>query len=112
MHKGMLVYTLRCAALGDCTNGGHSATFDKFILIGDGIPELFASDVNTPALILVKGTPAGRPYMYATPVHAPSGLIGPMFGGNYITSSDSRMPQAVIPVHDRFETGEQYASNY
>lgn len=40
-------------------------------------------------------------------------LIGPMFGGTFATSSDSRFREAsgtraALPVHDRYETPEQY----
>jgi hypothetical protein len=39
--------------------------------------------------------------------------IGPMFGGTYAATSDSRFGKATgvygaIPIHDRFETPEQY----
>ena len=36
-------------------------------------------------------------------------LCGPMFGGAFIWSSDSRFPsRQPIPVHDRYETPERY----
>lgn len=43
----------------------------------------------------------------------PEGMIGPMFGGTFAYSSDSRFFEKVnrhgaIPIHDRFETPEQY----
>ena len=32
-----------------------------------------------------------------------------MFGGNFVYTSDSRFPSDYpIPIHDRFETQEQY----
>ena len=47
-------------------------------------------------------------------------MVGPMFGGTYAATSDSRFGQAMsdvaglrvygaLPVHDRYETREQYA---
>jgi hypothetical protein len=48
----------------------------------------------------------------------PSGAIGPMFGGNYAATSDSRFRDATapyygaLPIFDRYETAEQYAANY
>lgn len=36
-------------------------------------------------------------------------LLGPMFGGQFIYSSDSRFPSdQPIHIHDRFETQAQY----
>ena len=47
-------------------------------------------------------------YVHAEPVDKPEGKVGPMFGGNFIYTSDSRFPNDYpIPVHDRFETPEQ-----
>lgn len=58
----------------------------------------------------------------AEPINIPNSkkLAGPMFGGCFVYSSDSRFsraierqtgleaPYAAIPLHDRFETWEQY----
>ena len=39
----------------------------------------------------------------------PKGNVGYMFGGNFIHTSDSRIPNDYpIPIHDRQETQEQY----
>ncbi len=55
---------------------------------------------------------------YATPCNASGaplqrpGMIGPMFGGTFIYSSDSRFREycgkSPIPLHDRWETPEEY----
>lgn len=53
-------------------------------------------------------------YYHAEPIDQPSGMVGPMFGGNFCYSSDSRFReicQYPIPIHDRFETVEAYARN-
>ena len=40
-------------------------------------------------------------------------LLGPMFGGTYAATSDSRFTQATgqrgaLPIHDRYETPDEY----
>lgn len=52
----------------------------------------------------------------AVPIDKPEGLVGPMFGGNFVYTSDSRFRELTrmdgpIHVHDRFETREQYLLN-
>jgi hypothetical protein len=44
-----------------------------------------------------------------------NGRVGPMMGGNYAATSDSRFSEATgqygaIAIHDRYETPEQYIS--
>ena len=104
--KGMLVFTLRKAG-SDCTLDGVSSKHDAFVLTGPGVPKVFEPDEYAPELVL--DTTGG--YLRAYPVDEPTGLVGPMFGGNFITSSDSRMREVnayPIPVHDRYETQETY----
>jgi len=108
MKKGLLVFVLRAAG-GSCTNGGVTDKYDKFILTGEGIPEIFAPSEETPELRLVKRMFSGKPYYHAEPVDQPENMVGPMAGGNYIKTSDSRFPiDYPIGVHDRFETQELY----
>lgn len=116
MEKGQLVHVLR-SVLGDCTGGGVSGKNDRFILVGEGLDGIFEVDDDTPALKLVvrwRGT--DNEYIHCEPVgERPEGSVGPMFGGNYVSSSDSRVRDVCkypIPVHDRFETQEQYDSNW
>lgn len=105
--KGLLVFVLRPAG-GGSQNGGVTATHDQFILTWDrALAEpapVFEPDEQTPELRLQ--TRCGR--LIAIPVGDPrlhdGTHRGPMFGGCYITSSDSRFPgEYPIPVHDRFE---------
>lgn len=114
--KGLSVHTLRVSKWEkegyDGSLGGASSKYDQFVLIGAGVAEVFTPNESQPALRLVKRMFLHKAYYHAEPIEQPIGMIGPMFGGNYITSGDSRMPQEVIPVHDRWETKEQYASNY
>ncbi len=65
-----------------------------------------------PAVKLVRRELFGMKYIHAEPVNQPSGMNGPMFGGTFIYSCDSRfrdMCPYPIPLHDRFETVEQTA---
>lgn len=113
--KGMLVHALR-SAIGDSTNGGATSKFTSFVLCGEGIPEVFEASPRYPALALVRrwvGTP--QEYAHAEPVDRPTGMVGPMMGGNFVHTSDSRLRRIFpypIPVHDRFETQAQYDANF
>ena len=69
------------------------------LLVGDGIPEIFEGE-GLPVLEVLPGHISG---FRAVPVVQPSGMAGPMFGGNFVYSSDSRLPREPIPVHDRYE---------
>jgi hypothetical protein len=103
MKKGLLVDIIG----RDCTNGGITSGKTKAILCGHGIPEVFESNENTPALKIEPGN--GGRKLIAVPVEQPSDQCGPMFGGNFVYSSDSRFPSdQPIHVHDRFETWEDY----
>ena len=110
--KGQLVHVLRHTWDADCTNRGISSTHTQFTLIGDGVAELFSPSDRAPALRLVKRlTFSGKPYYHAEPFEHPTGMLGPMAGGNYLTTTDSRFPvDHPIPIHDRYETPEQYRS--
>lgn len=106
--KGMLVFVLRAPGLGDCTNGGISSKFEKFVIVGEGIPEIFEPNQDSPGLELVKRNINGNEYLSCKPLGEKDHT---MFGGNYITSSDSRMPSKYpIPIHDRKETTEEARS--
>ena len=113
--KGLLVFVYRGVSFGDCTAGGMSSRVDKFVLVGENEDcDVFEADENSPALKLVRreaGTK--REYLHAEPLETPDGKLGPMMGGNFIYSSDSRFPSRYpIPIHDRFETQEQYDSHW
>lgn len=99
--KGMTCGVLRNKSIGDCSAGGLSSSHDVVILIGDGIPQIFEpSDVAPAVMVCFRGL-----HMYAKPLEQPSGMVGPMFGGSFIYTSDSRFPSEYpMPLHDRFET--------
>jgi hypothetical protein len=108
--KGLTVSVLRSAD-GDFTNGGVTSRYTRFTLCGPGIPEISEASESCPALMF--DPRRGGSWMVARPiVRNDGGNVGPMFGGNYVTSSDSRFHDATgghpVAVHDRFETSEQY----
>ena len=114
MKKTMQVSVYQSRWLGDCTNGGVSAIFPTLYLEHPEGP--FMVDDDAPALIRIverKLPWKDAPYLHVEAVNDPrhhDGVhVGPMFGGNFVYSSDSRFPADYpLPVHDRYETQEQY----
>lgn len=104
--KGLLVSVYRDASGTDCTNGGASSRFTRFVLCGEGIPEVFAPSEDAPALVLVRRKLRGGDYLHAEPVGLRDAGLPVMFGGNFIASSDSRFRAAcgiAVAIHDRTE---------
>lgn len=105
--KGLLVSVYRDASGVDCTNGGATSVFAQFVLCGPGIAEIFEPSEGAPALVLVRRTVAGgADYLHAEPAGLRDSGGRPMFGGNFVSSSDSRFRAAcgvALPVHDRTE---------
>ena len=117
-YKGLIAYIYRDADNGehDCTNGGVTAKYlgnTRVLVVGENIPEIFEDKGEMPVLRLEKG-PGNSPRLVLA-----SGALGngPMFGGNFVYTSDSRFGEAVakitgvrttaaIPVHDRYEFDE------
>lgn len=95
--------------IGECSNGGISSRVKYVTIVGDGIPEIFTADDKAPAVKIVRRVIWGKPYVHAEPVDQPEGTAGPMAGGCFIYSSDSRFPhQYPISLHDRFECWDMY----
>ncbi|MDD5603923.1 MAG: hypothetical protein PHG48_07630 [Eubacteriales bacterium] len=114
MKQALMVYVYR-AGIGDATNGGVSSRVDRLLLAGEGIEGPFEVDDDEHHLELRKKNVGGEEYMYAVPVDGrdTAGMVGPMFGGNFVYSSDSRFRRVCkypIPVHDRWETQQMYDS--
>lgn len=109
MKKGMIVSVLRNAELGDCTNGGISSKHNRFLLVGEGVPEIFEESEDMPTMKLVRRSLFGRVYLHIEPIERPAnGCVGWMAGGNFAYSCDSRFPNDYpISIHDRCETVEQ-----
>jgi len=96
---------------GDATNDGLTSKYDEFVLLGIDGP--FKSNNEHIALKVVKRMIGGREYLHAEAADEkdrPSNMVGPMFGGNFIFTTDTRfweISRYPIPVHDRFETPQQ-----
>ena len=102
-NKGLLAFILRQGQ--DCSNKGISSRADQVIIIGEGIPQIFEASETAPAVRLMKRGDR----IIAVPVNQPEGMLGPMMGGTFIYTSDSRFPAGYpIALHDRFETQAQY----
>jgi len=99
------VHVLRNST-GDFTNGGVTSKANHFQLIGESDP--VPKTGNRPVLrVHRKGS-----YVYAVPVGDTPKGVGPMAGGNFVYSSDSRFTKAFggpIAVHDRWESPQEYS---
>lgn len=111
--KGIIAHVYRSKLTG-CA--GISDRVDEIVIVGAGIDEIFEATPTRPAFKL---TSHMRGVVTLVPVDAPKGMIGPMMGGNFANTSDSRVGRAVekllgqsfygaIAIHDRFETQAQY----
>ena len=102
-YKGLLVSVYR-SHHGDCTSGGISSKAETLILIGPGIPGIFEGDETNTVELKWKFV-GGNEYKYVVPVvGCPSDKVGPMAGGNFVYTSDSRFPgKYPLSIHDRFE---------
>lgn len=109
--KGLSVSVIVHKDMSDSSANGISSKNDSLILIGENGEDLdspFKGDENN-TVMLVKRYLSNGIYLHCEPVKKPEGMNGPMFGGNFIYTSDSRFPSKYpIPIHDRFETQEQY----
>jgi hypothetical protein len=103
--KGLLVGIYESKEFGNSSNGGISGRVKSVILCGKGIPEIFESCSEHPAVLLDKKM--GN-YLYCYPAEGKnSSMVGWMMGGAFVYSSDSRFPSDYpIPLHDRQETQE------
>lgn len=100
------------------SNGGLSSYAKRVTVIGDDIDAVHGNvsepSPAAPAVRLVRRVIGGEPYIHAEPVppeNMEPGLVGPMMGGTFIYTSDSRLRDIIpypIPLHDRYETVEQY----
>ena len=109
--QGLSVMVYRTGTT-DCTNGGVTrpgthldfAVFDK--AIGGNLSlEKYSDRAQSVCLRLVRRTIGAREYIHAEPMGSEN-QGAPMFGGNFIYTTDSRFRNVCpypIPVHDRFE---------
>lgn len=115
-RQGLRVWVYR-NPLGECTNGGVTSRFDSFVLTGPGITGPSEPDEQSPELrycVEKVGGINGSILRVCARVVDDQGepiSMGAMMGGNFVYTTDSRMPKvpgqdqvrAPIPVHDRFE---------
>lgn len=110
----------------DWSNGGISSRVNEVTVVNIDGP--FEPTEDRPAVLLVPGNvmgtakivPAIQTIGDAWVENHPSGSVGPMMGGCYVATSDSRFSRAVkdvtgnrlwsgaVPLHDRFESPSQY----
>ena len=75
------------------------------------VPGPFEPTRTAPAARLIPGHGPGQ--VIVVPAEQPAGMVGPMFGGAFAYTSDSRWFEAAkmygaVPVHDRFETPDRH----
>lgn len=122
LHRKLSVYRPADFNGYDCTNDGVSSRLDSIeVFSADATNEQIAawclknrvrpSDVCR----LNKRMLWGEKHYCIEPVMRPKHTLGPMFGGNYACTSDSTWADILgetvgrpIPIHDRFETQEEY----
>jgi len=107
--------------LGDCTNDGVSSRHERMTLFYDctrqeAVDYCRENGIDTDECLWLQHRQLfgyGHDYMAAIPLLKGKGC-GPMMGGNFVYTSSSDLPRwdgwlhAPIPVHDRYETEEQY----
>lgn len=137
MLKGLILSVYKSPRIGDCTGGGITSKADQVVVVGymvDGkvVPlprdcQVFEPGPDSPAVVLVKSHIARLdPTPHLIPLEIaedglPSDSVGPMAGGNYAGTSDSRWAELgklfgnslrldLVAVHDRVETYRDYLS--
>ena len=96
----------------ECANGGITAQEETLYLV-DVPGAFFEMPDNDPRLLRLVNfrTAGGGEYIHAEMVNPglSGSMAGPMMGGNFVYSCDSRFPSAYpIPVHDRYESWDLY----
>lgn len=101
--KGLLVHTY--CSKGDSTTDGPTNFYNAFVLIDEAIDGPFSPIERIPELQLRRMNFGDNQYIYAVPTALAD--KSPMFGGNFVWTSDSRLSKITkypIPVHDRVES--------
>ena len=121
--RHLSVYVYRHKAWGDCTNDGVSSRHNTMTLFWEckreeAIAYCEENGMDTDACLWLNVRYFwGEDHSAAEPLVKPHGMCGPMMGGNFVYSCDSRLYKQngqkcgyPIPVHDRFETQDEYES--
>lgn len=115
-----IVVSVLRPADGEFTNGGLTSKHTHVLLVGPGGPPdgFDTKKAGLPVFHVVRRTIGGEPYHSAEPDEefrptkiGGEPVIGPMAGGNFLYSTDSRFRRMFpypIPAHDRFESVSQY----
>jgi len=110
---GLRVHILK-DQYGDTSNGGASSRVGRLTITNVDGP--FKPDATAPAAILKHGVMGTIIVVLENP-SMDKVVVGPMFGGSFITTSDSRFSEKLrdmgqtnshvaIPFHDRYDTPE------
>lgn len=119
------IYVYRDNNLGDCTNNGASSKYNELYLFSEGhTAEEIAETadfkgINIEQCFKVETIWKGQPneYKRAIPVLRKTNMAGPMMGGNYGMTCDSRYKEVTgglrypIAILDRYETHEDCLLN-
>lgn len=70
--------------------------------------EIFEPTPDAPAVKIVRRKMGREEVVHLEPVDQPKGLVGPMAGGSFVSTSDGRFGRAIgfygaVALHDRFE---------
>lgn len=105
LPKGLGVYVYRDSdRISDCTNNGISSKYTRLILVGEDIPKISTPETESEIVILKTMQIGDREYKYCVPYAHQKGT---MFGGNFISTCDSRFPNDYpIAIHDRLENSQ------
>ena len=119
--RGVTVHVYR-SDLGDCTGGGVTSpnrskgkifvVFDPSLSEGNLKLEDCMKDDRFVCMHVVRRSLGGSEYLHVEPINQPQGMVGPMFGGNYAKGQMRGLCQYPLPIHDRFETEEDYSRNF
>lgn len=92
----------------DATNGGHSKGKDAICVSTDGadLPDKAFTDDGEPIFDICPGNIPGL--LKVVPRDQPKRTVGAMMGGAYVIVKDGLRFPYPLPVHDRFETQEEY----
>lgn len=102
------------------SNGGISERYDQVLAVGDKIdgPTWLEHAEGRPVVQIISGnlpnTWKAIPVLgWEAAAEIRGKMVGPMFGGCFVYSSDSRFASVFggpVPLHDRYETPAEYAS--